>query len=352
MKARLEMKESRNLNIELIRIVSMFLIVLGHIFVGFIPLGQNGSVFFRTFVPHLIFFIPYHVNLFVLISGYCGIRSLKGGVKILRLVFSYLCLIAILNLVFSWGSFDYLTLLFPLSRNPWWFMHIYLLLALLAPTLLEPFLSTVDKRGLLALIGILLLIDVYFGYMCHMETVHNGGYDLIHFITIYIIGGYLRRLNVRHLTIKGILFKARHFLVAFAAVMVLKLVWHFVLKFFGVSDWFVDYNHPFNIALAIFAFLFFLNLNVTNTRIQFVSSSVVSVYLLQEHPLIRTWLIQKFDVLIGYCHDKLLMELLLIPLFVVLIFIVAILIDKIRLKLIHYAENIITFSCRIIKQGR
>ena len=330
----------------------MFLIVLGHIFVGFIPLGQNGSVFFRTIVPHIIFFIPFHVNLFVLISGYCGIRNLMTIIKTWKLVFSFLLLIALLNLLFWGGQFDYSSILFSLSRNPWWFMHIYVLLAFLAPTLLEPVLSTISNNDLLKLVGVLLLIDGYFGFICHMETVHNRGYDLIHLITIYIIGGYLRRLNVRHLTIKGILFKARHFLAAFAVVMVLKLVWHFVLKFFGGSDWFVDYNHPFNIALAIFAFLFFLNLNVTNTRIQFVSSSVVSVYLLQEHPLIRTWLIQKFDVLIGCCHDKLLMELLLIPLFVVLIFIVAILIDKIRLKLIHYAENVITFSCRIIKQGR
>ena len=85
MKVRSEMKVSRNLNIELIRIVSMFLIVLGHIFFIFIPLGQNGSVFFRTIVPHLIFFIPFHVNLFVLISGFCGIKSLMGGGKNLEI---------------------------------------------------------------------------------------------------------------------------------------------------------------------------------------------------------------------------------------------------------------------------
>lgn len=340
---------NRNINIELVRIVSMFLIVMGHIFVGFIPLGTNGSTAFRTDVPHLIFFISFHVNLFVLISGYCGIKSLKSVLKTWKLVFSYLVLIALMNLVFSWGSFDYSSLLFSLSGNPWWFMHIYVLLALLAPTLLEPLLSTINKGDLLKLAGILLLIDVYFGFICHVETVHNGGYDLIHFVTVYIIGGYLRTLDVKHLAIKGHLLKARHFVQAFVIVIVLKLVWHLVVKSLGFSDWFVDYNHPFNIALAVCAFLWFLNLNITNTKIQFVSSSVISVYLLQEHPLIGAWLMKEFDVLVGYCHKILPMELLLIPLFVVAIFIPAILIDKIRLKLVHVVEGIIAVNCRNIK---
>lgn len=327
----------------------MFLIVMGHIFVGFIPLGTNGSAVFRTMVPHLIFFIPFHVNLFVLISGYCGIKSLKGVLKTWKLVFSYMVLIALMNLVFSWGTFDYSSLLFSLSRNPWWFMHIYVLLALLAPTLLEPLLSTIKQSDLSKLVVILLLIDVYFGFICHMETVHNGGYDLIHFVTVYIIGEYLRTLDVKHLVIKGHQLKARHFILAFSIVMVLKLVWHFAVKFLGYSDWFVDYNHPFNIALAVCAFLYFLNLNITNTKIQYVSSSVISVYLLQEHPLIRAWLMKEFDVLVSYCHNILPMELLLVPLFVVAIFIPAILIDKIRLKLVHGAEGMIAVSCRNIK---
>lgn len=344
------MKESRNLNIELIRIVSMFLIVLGHIFVGFIPLGQNGSAVFRTIVPHLIFFIPFHVNLFVLISGYYGIKSLMGGVKIWKLVFSYLLIIVLLNQLFSWGSFDYLTLLFPLSRNPWWFMHIYLLLALLAPTLLEPFLSMVDRRGLLSLIGVLLLIDVYFGYMCHMETVHNGGYDLIHFITIYIIGSFIRTFDVKYLSVFGYKLGAKHFFLLFVSVMILKVLWHFLVKMLGFSDWFVDYNHPFNIALAVCAFLWFLNLNVKNARIQYVSTSVIGVYLLQEHPLIRSWLLQKFDIFVGYCNGSLSVELLLVPLFVVAIFIPAILIDKVRLASVHWIENGFAWSLEKVKK--
>ena len=64
----------RNLDIECIRIISMFLIILGHILGGFIPLTVEGSEVFRNVLPKITFFLPFHVNLFILISGYCGIR--------------------------------------------------------------------------------------------------------------------------------------------------------------------------------------------------------------------------------------------------------------------------------------
>ena len=229
-------------------------------------------------------------------------------------------------------------------------MHIYLLLALLAPTLLEPFLSMVDKRGLLSLIGALLLIDVYFGFMCHMETVHNGGYDLIHFITIYIIGSFIRTFDVKCLSIFGYKLEAKHFFLLFVSVMILKVLWHFLVKCLGFSDWFVDYNHPFNIALAVCAFLWFLNLNVKNTKIQYISTSVIGVYLLQEHPLIKTWLMKEFDIYVGYCNGSLFMELLLVPLFVIAIFIPAILIDKVRLTSVHCIENGFVWSRKNLKK--
>lgn len=317
---------------------------MGHILSGFIPLSTNGSSFFRIIVPQFIFFIPFHVNLFILISGFCGIRSLKSVLKTWKLIFSYLLLIAFLNFFFSWGDFDYSLLLFPLSQNPWWFMRIYVFLALLSPVLLEPFISNIKKHKLLILIAVFLLIDVYFGFMCHVETLNNGGYDLIHFVTIYLLGSYLRTWNVKDLSIKGYKLKTYHYIIIFVVVMILKIVCHFVVKCLGFIDRFVDYNNPFNILLAMCAFLCFLSLNMKNTKIQFVSSSVIGVYLLQEFPLIKTWLMKEFDNLVGYCNNILFLELLLIPFFVITIFISAILIDKIRLKLVHWIENMLAFN--------
>ena len=327
----------------------MFLILIGHIFVGFIPMCTNGSDAFHTILTHFIFFITFHVNLFVLISGYCGIRSLKGVLKTWKLVFSYLLLIAILNIFFSWGDFDYSSLLFPLSKNPWWFMRIYTMLALLSPLLLEPLLSYISKQKLLLLIGVLLLIDVYFGFICHVPTLHNGGYDLIHFLTIYLLGSYLRICNVKFLSIKRIPLKAYHFFAAFIVVMILKIVWHLVIVRIGFIDYYADYNHPFNILLAICAFLAFLKLDITNNKIRFVSSSVIGVYLLQEHPLIKGWLMIVFDTLVGHCNGMLLKELFLIPLFVTTIFTIAILVDKIRLRLLCWTEYLFVFTYNKIK---
>lgn len=338
------MKVKRNLNIEMVRIVSMLLIVFGHVIGGFAPTIANGSSVLHTDVPRLMIFITFHVNLFVLISGYCGIKKLKNVWKIWKLVFSYLLLIALMNLTLSLGSFDYTSLLFAISRNPWWFMHIYALLALLAPTMLEPLSATIKQHDLSVLVCVLLIIDVYFGFFCHIKTVHFGGYNLIHFVTIYMIGAYLRTLKVRNIALKGYMLKANHFLFIFVLGMALKVLYHFGIERLGMNDACDEYNHPFNIALAVVAFLWFLNLDITSTKIQFVSNSVIGVYLLQEHPLIKTWLIKEFNTLVGLCNGRLALELLLVPLFVVAIFVPAILIDKVRTSLVNWVEESIVWS--------
>ena len=332
------MTVGKNLNIALMRIISMFLIVSGHVIGHYAPSITNGSSALPTDIPRLLIFLSFHVNLFVLISGYCGIRRIQSIWKTWKLIFSYLLLIALMNLVFSWGGFDYSCLLLPLSRNPWWFMHIYVLLALLAPTMLEPLLATVNHHQLSVLACVLIVIDVYFGFFCHMETVHYSGFNLIHFITIYIIGSCLRTLDVRHLSLKGHTLKAHHFLLMFALGMVLKVLYHFGTEGLGLNDMCNDYNHPFNIALAVCLFLSCINMNVRDTRILFVSNSVIGVYLLHEHPLIREWLIKEFDILAGLCKSNIPMELLLVLSYASAIFITAILIDKVRLQLLKSVE--------------
>lgn len=330
---------SRNLNIELVRIVSMALIVLGHIWGGYIPLVDNASEAFRHHVSQLTFFVPFHVNLFVLISGYCGIKRLNGVIKVWKLVFSYLALVALLNLVFHWGSFDYSTLVFSLSHNPWWFMRIYFLLVLVAPVALEPLLNRIEKKERTALLWVFLIIDVYLGYYCRMSTVHFDGYNLIHFVTIYIIGSSLRNFSLRDIYFRGIRLHAWHFFALFAAVMLLKLMVHYVLVLLSVKDYFMDYNNPFNILLAIAAFVGFLNLNIRSPKVLFVSTSVIGVYLLPEHPLVSDWLKGLFCDLIGQCHAALPLEMGVMLLFFLAVFIVSIMIDKIRAYIVGLIQQ-------------
>ncbi|MDN0054017.1 acyltransferase family protein [Bacteroides caecigallinarum] len=339
----------KNLNIEVMRIISMLLIVLGHICSSFIPLGTNGSDIFRIVTPKFIFFITFHVNIFLLISGYCGIRTLRNILKIWKLLFSYLVLIASLNVIVSLGTFDYSLILLPFSRCPWWFMQIYIFLAMIAPVLLEPYLKQCSIRDTLKLIGLLIIIDVYFGHICHLRTVNNGGYDLLHFITIYMIGAFLRKIDIKSICIGKFRFNFKCWMIVFLVLMMLKVINYIVINKIGYKDYYDEYNHPFNIFISVCFFCMIMNIKFTNMKLINISSSVIGVYLLQEHPLIKEKLIQLFDFLIKYCNEVLGIEILFTLFFVVSIFIVAIIIDKIRIFIFNNVERVIT-GCSLYGQ--
>lgn len=332
----------KNLNIEVLRIISMFLIVFGHICTGFIPLGTNGSDVLHMVTPKLIFFITFHVNIFVLISGYCGIRTLRNILKIWKLLFSYLVLIASINVIASLGTFDYSSILLPLSRCPWWFMQIYILLAMIASVFLEPYLKQCSIRDTLKLVGILIIIDVYFGHICHLRTINNGGYDLLHFITIYMIGAFLRKVDIKSICIGKFKLNAKYWLIVFLVLMMLKVLNYIVINKIGFKDYYDEYNHPFNIVISVSFFCLIMSMKFTNIKLISISSSVIGVYLLQEHPLIKEKLIQFFDFFLKYCNGVLGLEILFIIFFVVSIFFIAIIIDKIRIFIFNNVERVIT----------
>lgn len=320
----------KNLNIEVLRVVTMYLIVLGHIFAGFIPLVINGSETLHIFIPKLIFFLTFHVNVFILISRYWGICTFKNVKKTWKLLVSYLILIAFLNYVFRLGTFNYFSIIFPVSQSPWWFMQIYMILVLIAPVCLEPVLKQCELNSTINLAGLFIFIDVYLGHFCRIKFIDTGGYDLIHFITIYILGACLRKVDIQSICIRRCRLGAKHFFIIMVILMALKVLNFYIISAVGYKDLYDEYNHPFNILLAICFFCLFANLKITSCKILNISSSVIGVYLLQEHPLIKEYLIYLFDFLLKYCNNILSIEILFVFSFVFVLMAIAILIDKTR----------------------
>lgn len=136
--------------------------------------------------------ISFHVDLFILMTGYFGIRNNKNAIiKNLLLCTSYLWG---LNLVsyFSTGSFDIMEIIFPISHGPWWFMTVYFILILIAP-FLEKMFSTFHIKDWYLLMLTVLSLNIYFGHYQHLRIVYIMGYDLMNMVTVYCVGAFLRR---------------------------------------------------------------------------------------------------------------------------------------------------------------
>lgn len=183
--------KTRMMNIELLRIVTMFLITLWHFHEWYLlPNIENIDRFTAKFVGVSMNFLPFHVNAFILVSGFFGIKSSsKGMVQIYTMCLFYMVLNFALN-VYMGNSFDLVKLIFPISHGGWWFINIYFLLLILAPYI-NLALDQLDRKRWKLLLCSLALIDCYFGFIQHLGTLYNYGYDLMNMITVYIVGRFM-----------------------------------------------------------------------------------------------------------------------------------------------------------------
>ncbi|MBQ9414128.1 MAG: acyltransferase [Clostridia bacterium] len=189
-------RASRNSSIELLRIVSIFMVVLVHYF-GCIKDYAAGTANEQT-VTLLSCCVIIGVNCFVLISGYFGIFS--KGLKIRRLL-DLLLVIAFFGgldyastILFGTASFsikDLFWALFPYLNGGVWFVRVYLALAVIAPFLSIGLRALTKSQYRVMLILSLIFFSVWQSFFPH-PLIEDGGYGIVHFVLLYAIGGYLQ----------------------------------------------------------------------------------------------------------------------------------------------------------------
>lgn len=329
----------RQASFEIMRIFAMLLIFVWHIKVHYMAGEEEFHPLVVKAMTLLSSFISFHVDLFVLITGYFGIRNNKRAiVKNLILCTIYLWAFNLFNYLKN-GCFDINELIFPISHGPWWFMKVYFLLVLVAP-FLERMFSTFEKKEWQAWIIIVLLLNVYFGHYHHLKVVYLMGFDLMNMITIYSIGAFLRvYVTYDNFTVWG---GQKTLWGLLLVLIVLRII---VGKIFYVLNLNLnagEYCAPLTIALAVNVFLLFKQISLKlSPLIFFFSSSAVSVYLITDYPMVRLFLTKIFHQLyFEYCHNSI-HGLLFIVAFTIVVFTLCVVIDKVRLMLQKNIEKIV-----------
>lgn len=139
------MKQQRLLNIEILRIFSMFLICLWHVNGHFLPLVPNETNHTAGIINNITPYLTFHVDLFVMITGYFGVRnSAKGVIKTCSLVIFYSLILGLTINCLGKDSLKWSYLL-PFSGSSWWFMQVYLVLLLIAP-FFEMYIQQASKK--------------------------------------------------------------------------------------------------------------------------------------------------------------------------------------------------------------
>ncbi len=289
--------QKRNLGIDFLRLVLMFLIILGHLFTH-THIRNNLELFsnkwFLTWGLSSIAFCA--VNCFILITGYFSVNvtfAIKPVLKLWLKLLVYALLIGGGMIVWQPAYLNIsnvLNMFFPLLRQVWWFMSAYVLLRLIAPFLNKGLLQLTREQ--FSYLTVLILIIFY---ILPLFAVFFPPYDLTEgmgimgFVTLYIIGAYLAVYQVS-LSCKWCI---AGLLVNNSLILLSKIIFTYMSNTYQLglgTGLCYHYNTVFELLNAILLFLWFKKFSMFPFRkiITFASSSVLAVYLLHEHPLVRT----------------------------------------------------------------
>lgn len=291
--------KKRNSSVELLRIVCMIMIVTLHslgatgLLTTYKVLSLNSAI---IWILEALSFVA--VNCYVLISAYfmCDKKiSFKKNIKLWMQVFFYSVLFLILALILKTDITNYekIKYILPFSMRVYWFPVVYLLLTLISP-ILNLLIKILNKKQYIYL---LVLNAITFSIIPYVFQVSDnfdfgGGYGIVWFVNIYLIAGYLKKHFHTNKVNKKLC------ALTYLGCCLATYLGYIIIQELGIPFLNADifYTYPFILILiaSIALFLFFLKLEIKNEKfgniILFISSLTFGVYLIHEHPLVRSYL--------------------------------------------------------------
>lgn len=261
----------RQSNIELLRIVAMSMIVIGH----FLYHGVTKENMPRFLYELLYTYCRDGVNLFFLISGFFRIKSTVKSVA--RLVFTvlffecinYLLVYVAVGEVYFDGRLS--TLFFPVSAGPYWFLQVYLALIICSPLINRG----IDGLSLNKLRGFMLILSLFTFYSCGFggNMSNPNGYSFLQGVYMYCVAAYLKKDNRLMSRLKG----TKCIVVAFVM-----LTFGALMVYYYNKQSLTSYNGFINIISSTLIFTYFVNLDIKSKTVNIIASGALGCYLLQD----------------------------------------------------------------------
>ncbi len=306
------MKSNRDPRFELIRVCAITFVVLHHVLL----FGADGCGYLSQFVVDtkgvtcvvVNSVVVTGVNLFVMISGWFGIRRVwKPAVRLvvecavfgavalaLSLFLSRFFTVDGVDTSWSWIRFWH-----SLKFTNWWFVTHYLMLVLLSP-LLERGLKDISRKDFEKVLLAFGVFTFVFGF--GWGYVNASGYNVLNFVMVYLLARYMRLYPTSP-----------------ACRLVCGRPWLTVLLCAGLmSLWFLcdtaswqpnhsckawNYNCPLVMAESMALFAIFMRVRSPHWNVAAVSSCILGVYLLQSSPdlvlfrnALGAWFCRELDI--------------------------------------------------------
>lgn len=337
--------EVRQSNFELLRIIAMFMVLILH--ADFVALGQPDKTeimnfpFAATLKVILEMASIVAVNIFILISGWFGIRpSIKGITKfIFQCLFFSLGIYAVVlikgDVVFSFRG---LADCFAMMGGGYWFITSYLCLYIFSPVI-NAFIETALKIPYRNVLIAFFAFQTIYGFCSGGAQFIDKGYSAISFVGLYMLAGYFRRhVNVHKYS------KMMCLCIYLFATLLLSVL-YIGGECYGISSISsrcTSYSNPLVIISAMSLLVLVAKIDITSKFINCVAASCFAVYLLHTNSNVYTqYYIQSIKYLVP---DYTALAFFCVVGCVSIWYILAILLDKLRIILYELLSRIVPRS--------
>lgn len=302
--------KERNYGIDLLRLVSMLMVVSLHIldsYVGGVLKGAEELTFKGEFLWTLEILCLGAVNIYALISGFVGYKSKHRGSNII-----YLCLQLIFFTLIISGtdlimainqgaelSVKEVILSFLPSIKGYWYFSAYFCLFFFMP-LLDKIIETASRKSLKIAAILCFCVFCCFTQIFTEVSGLEGGYTIWWLVLLYLLGAYLSRYD----PLKK--WSAWACFLGFAVCVALTVISRIAIGY-GTLYWFdeikwisllVSYTSPTVTLGAVFVVCGFSKLKIGKIPakiISFLAPMAFGVYLIHCHPVIFSRLIGSFE---------------------------------------------------------
>lgn len=330
------MKENRNSNIELLRIVCMCFIIAGHVIMKYSSDDLGTNEYYISNVLRSFFIVA--VNCFVIISGYFGIKlNIRKLIKMNIQVVFYSIVIFLITIICGIHEVSIkkdILLLFPVITKRYWYITIYFVLCIISPLLniiIEKLNRNQFKGMLITAISMFYILPII-SYCINSPTITaDAGYGIVNFICLYFIGRYIR---LYYKDSKSKLFYGGGFILASLSLFLANHLLTLIFGFYFNS--FLSYDTIFVLTSAYMLFMLFKNIQLKSNIINNLAKYSIVAYIIHMHPTFIDYLFNKIFNIQSYSGIGYIVIILIIP---IIVYLISCLIEWIRVRLFNNIES-------------
>ena len=312
------MNKERNSNHELMRIVSMFLIVLGHV-LYFGGLLETDNTRMRYLYNLLEFVLIIHVDSYVLLTGYYQSKTKFKQKKLWGIINSSWFYRIVIVLAFSYfgliniGKVEFIKNILPVTLDNYWFIKCYILLYCLSP-FLNKLIDSLNAKQFKRLIIVGFIINSIIPTITGGEFFLNNGYTLYNFIYLYLLGAYIRKYPIDKSSFFNKFSKKKVFLIMIT-VFILCVLLNFLIYIIGgkieninkgfelisiyIKRGSLAYTNPLIIIQAVAYFYIFTNISIKSKLINKISGLMLGVYMIHCNDYVTAYIYKWLGIVDG-----------------------------------------------------